>query len=78
MRQKYEKFDNRFYLELLDYLSSQYPSLHWNQEYDCIGQNTDTYGWWVEDIDVGGSGFRSLKELVEDIFLKIKYFAADY
>jgi hypothetical protein len=79
MKEEYEKFNDKFYSELLDYLSEkQYLFLHWNIEYDLLGEDTGKYFWWIEDTDIGGSGFSSLKELVEDIFNKIKYLAADY
>jgi hypothetical protein len=78
MRKKYEKYDNSFYYKLLDYLSEKhYPYLHWNSEYNDFGENTGTYGWWIEDTEIGGKGFSTLEELVEDIFLKIRYFAAE-
>jgi hypothetical protein len=79
MKKKYEKYDNSFYYKLLDYLSEKhYPYLHWNSEYDDLGESTGTYGWWIEDTEIGGTGFSTLKELVQDVFSKIRYFTADY
>lgn len=75
-----EKFDDEFYSKLLDYLSEkQYLFLHWNKNYDILGQcDSGKYCWWVEDTDLGGSGFDTVQEVVEDIFSKIRYLAADY
>ena len=79
VKEKYEKFDNEFYAKLLDYLSEkEYLFLHWNREYDLLGEDSCAYHWWYEDTDLGGSGFNTLQEVVEDIFSKIKYLAADY
>lgn len=79
MRKKYSKFDDEFYSKLLDYLSEEvYVSLHWNNEYDLLGEDTGNYCWWYEDNDLGRGGFNTKEEVVKDIFSKIKRLAADY
>jgi hypothetical protein len=63
------KFDNSFYIKLLDYLEeNRYlgAGFHYNLEYDCLGNDTGNYIWYIEDRNLGGS-FPTLKEVVEDI-----------
>lgn len=68
-----DSYNDEFYLKLLSYLSEeQYLFLHWGSD------TYQQYYWWVKDTEVGRKGIRTLKELVEDIFSKIKYLAADY
>ena len=68
-----EKFNDEFYSKLLDYLEEkQYLGFHWGSD------TYQEYYWWVEDSNLGCKGLLTLKELVEDVFSKIKYLAADY
>lgn len=67
------KFDDESYIKLLDYLEEkQYLGFHWGSD------TYQEYYWWIEDKDLGRKGVLTLKQLVEDIFSKIKYLTADY
>lgn len=64
-----EKFDDKFYENLLDYLEIKFPGLHSNEVYDMFtGEPAGYYHWWIEDKELAGVGFSNWKEVVEDIF----------
>ena len=71
------EYDDSFYVKLLNYLEEEHylgAGFHYNKEYDCLGEETGNYTWWIEDRDIGGT-FPTLKKLADDVlkrFLNVR------